>query len=95
MTSTALVRPPITDAEALHSLRRHTRVQRTAGRGTGPLPSELPEPGTKKSSHIFRLAPRDIAFARARAELEGSSLTAVVEAAITAYAHGPVQVVTD
>ena len=83
-------RGPITAQEALGVARRVARKEIASGRRNTKMtvPDALPEVGENKTSHIFRLPPLDVAFARARAEMEGVSLTAVVEAAIRAYGQG-------
>lgn len=83
-------RGPITEQEALGVARRFARKEIANGRRNTKItvPDALPNEGENKTSHIFRLPPRDVAFAKARAEMEGLSLTAIVEAAIHAYAHG-------
>lgn len=85
---------PITPAEALAVLRRHTLTRRTSRPADGAisampaLPTALPGPGQQREMVASRLPGDVLAFARARAEMEGVSLTAVIEAALTAYGHG-------
>ncbi len=88
-------RGPITDAEALGVLRRRRRVDlagraRTRTRRT-PVPGELPEESAPRQPTMFRLPPRLMARAHARAELEGVPLTTIVEELLTDYASGSPQ----
>ncbi len=85
-------RGPITDAEALGVLRRRRRVElagapKSRGRRS-PVPAELPGPDAPKRPTMFRLPPRLMARAHARAELEQVPLTTIVEELLAAYADG-------
>jgi len=71
---------PITDAEALAS---HRRVQ--AARGL-PIPDELPAHDARIVQTAHRFPPRLLARVRARAEMEGVTVTDVLRDALEAYA---------
>lgn len=79
---------PITETEALGVARRLADV---TGRA---LPDELPVEGAPVVLTAFRISPRVLAFARARAEAEGLTMTDVVRAALSAYAGGRLGSVT-
>jgi len=81
---------PITADEALGVARRLARKELAVGRRNTKLvvPEELPPVTIAKTSHIFRLPPRSVAYARARAEMEGTTLSAIVEEALDAYGRG-------
>lgn len=86
-------RGPITADEALGVLRRRRRVD-LAGQPKSPgprggVPDDLPPESAPKKASVFRFPPRAMAFAHARAELEGVPLTAVLEEMLAAYADGP------
>lgn len=51
------------------------------------MPDELPDPATRQSA-AYRLPALDLAVARARADLEGVTVTAVIVAALRAYGDG-------
>ncbi|WP_188037084.1 hypothetical protein [Actinotalea sp. JY-7885] len=78
---------PVSDAEALGVARRHARLQAAHGRkGAGAVPDELPAPEARVAMAAWRLAPRVLARARAKAELEGVTMTQVITDALSAYA---------
>lgn len=83
-------RAPISHNEALGVARRFARAELVRARGgqRREVPDALPTHGEQKSSVMFRLDEHDLAVARARAEAEGINLTAVVAAALSAYAAG-------
>lgn len=85
-------RGPITDDEALGVLRRRRRVDlagapKSRGRRS-PVPAELPGTTAARKPTMFRLPPRLVARAHARAEMEQVPLTAVVEELLAGYADG-------
>ena len=85
-------RGPITEAEALGVLRRRRRVElaglpKARGRRS-PVPSELPATSAPRKPTMFRLPPRLLARAHARAELESVPLTTIVEELLLDYADG-------
>lgn len=84
---------PITPAEALAVHQRHALTRRgraAAGVISGPprVPDELPGLGEAREMTALRLPADLLAYARARAEMEGVTLTAVLEAALAAYGEG-------
>jgi hypothetical protein len=83
-------RGPVTEDEALGVARRLARralaIKRPGTRA--PIPEEVPSELANRVSSIHRMPPRVLAFARARAELEGRTLTDVVEGALRAYGKG-------
>jgi len=83
---------PITETEALASHRRLIRLAMPHGRRTPHrhLPTTLPPADALRTSSIFRLPPRTMAFVKARAELEGRTVTSIVEEALRAYSRGDV-----
>lgn len=90
-------RGPITDDEALGVLRRRRRVEaasvsRTGGdraaRGPRAVPDRLPAADAARQPTMFRLPPRLLARAHARAELEAVPLTTIVEELLAGYADG-------
>lgn len=88
-------RGPITADEALGVMRRRRRVE-LAGHPKSPgsrggVPDELPPASAPKKASVFRFPPRVMAFAHARAELEGVPLTAVLEELLRAYAESAPQ----
>lgn len=88
-------RGPITDEEALGVMRRRKRVE-LAGRSRssvrrGRVPDELPPESAPKKPAVFRLPPRALGHAHARAEMEGIPLTTVLEEFLLAYASGDPQ----
>ena len=91
-------RGPITPEEALGVSRRHARKEIANGRKNTKMtvPDALPDEHALRTSSLFRLPPRMMAFVKARAELEGRTVTSIVEEALTAYAYGaPMIVVPD
>lgn len=88
-------RGPITDDEALGVLRRRRRVElagppKARGRRS-PVPAELSSPDAPRKPTMFRLPPRLLARAHARAELEAVPLTTIVEELLAGYAAGAPQ----
>lgn len=85
-------RGPITEEEALGVLRRRRRVElagvpKSQGR-RAEVPDGLPASGGPKKAAVFRLPERVMAFAHARAEMEGIPLTTVLEEKLREYAEG-------
>lgn len=85
-------RGPITADEALGVMRRRRRVElagvpKSRGKRAG-VPSELPPAVGPKKASVFRLPERTMAFAHARAEMEGIPLTTAIEEMLRAYAEG-------
>lgn len=85
-------RGPITPEEALGVMRRRRRVElagvpKSRGKRAG-VPDELPPIGGPKKASVFRLPERTMAFAHARAEMEGVPLTTVIEEMLRDYADG-------
>lgn len=78
-------RGPVTAEEALGVERGK---QRAGGKTEQELLQELPSDEEKKETASFRLPARVMLFAKARAQVERTSLTAVVQAALTGYARG-------
>lgn len=83
-------RGPITEAEALGVARRLARREIANGRKNTKVtvPDELPAEDALRTSSLFRLPPRMMAFVKARAEMEGRTVTSVVEEALAAYGYG-------
>lgn len=81
---------PITPDEALGVARRWAKIQRGQGRKLTHLdvPEALPPADATPVPAAYRLPPRLIMFVRARAEMEGRTVTDVVTEALTAYANG-------
>jgi len=80
---------PISDDEAVGVARRYVREQNEVSGKDEPLPTELPlpqEPG-RTPIESFRLPRRRKWRARARADMEGRSLTDVINEALEAYAN--------
>jgi len=85
-------RGPVTGQEALGVLRRRRRQELArSGKGNEELPTELPEENEKKTAQLTRLPPHYLAFAHARAEIEGTNLTAVFEEFLIQYSLGKPQ----
>ncbi len=85
-------RGPITADEALGVMRRRRRVElagvpKSRGRRAG-VPDDLPAEGGPKKASVFRLPERTMAYAHARAEMEGVPLTTVIEEMLREYAAG-------
>lgn len=85
-------RGSITDAEALGVLRRRRRVElagapKSRGRRS-PVPADLPGADAPKNPTMFRLPPRVVARAHARAEMEQVPLTTIIEELLADYADG-------
>lgn len=85
-----LGRGPITEDEALGVARRHARREITMGRLNSKtvVPDVLPAEDANRVSSIYRLPPRVVAVAKARAEMEGDTMTAVIERLLREYAAG-------
>lgn len=82
---------PVTDDEALGVARRIAHLQRAQGRsltGMGEV-DELPAHNAKRLTAAWRLPPRTLFRARARAEMEGATMSEVVSEALKAYADAP------
>lgn len=79
---------PITPEEALGVSRRWAKVARGQGRRLTNLdvPDELPLPDAKLVPAAYRLPPRLLMFARAKAEMEGRTVTHVITEALQGYA---------
>lgn len=88
-------RGPITDEEALGVLRRRRRVELASASKDGSrrnsVPLELPPAGAPRKPTMFRLPPRLLARAHARAELEVVPLTTIIEELLADYAQGAPQ----
>lgn len=85
-------RGPISADEALGVMRRRRRVElagvpKSRGKRAG-VPEELPAAVGPKKASVFRLPERTMAFAHARAEMEGVPLTTVIEEMLRDYAAG-------
>ena len=82
---------PITDAEALGVARRIARLQAAQGRKLTALaePAELPRWDARPVQAAYRLHPRLLMRVRAKAEMEGRTVTDVVEEALEGYAASP------
>ncbi|MGW0704887.1 hypothetical protein ACWD4G_02740 [Streptomyces sp. NPDC002643] len=86
-------RGPITEAEALGVLRRRRRNElsqapKRQGAKRPEIPSELPPGDARKVPVINRFPARYLAMAHARAEVEGTNLTAILEEMLVKYATG-------
>lgn len=82
-------RGPITADEALGVARRLARKEIERGRPNSKttIPGELPDYDAVRSSFLFRLPPRMMAFVRARADIEDRTVTSVVEELLTMWAY--------
>lgn len=80
--------PPITDEEALGVARRLATVRETPGRKLSNMsaPGELPAPNAPAVQAAYRLPPRLLMRARAKAEMEGRTVTSVIIDALEGYA---------
>ncbi|HLV53964.1 MAG TPA: hypothetical protein VKY71_00155 [Actinotalea caeni] len=78
---------PITPDEALGVSRRIARVQIAQGRTKVKVLDELPPADAPLVPWACRLPPRLLAFVRAKADMEGVTVTDVVTQALTAYAN--------
>lgn len=78
---------PITDDEALGVARRWVREANERLGHSEPLPSQLPLPSTPGVTPLasFRISRREVMLSRAKAEMEGRSLTEVVREILAAY----------
>ncbi|WP_156253716.1 hypothetical protein [Pseudactinotalea terrae] len=77
---------PITPEEALGVARRIARAQVAQGRKNAQIPDHLPGTDELLVPWACRLPPRLLAFVRAKADMEGVTVTDVVSQALTAYA---------
>lgn len=79
---------PVTPEEALGVARRWARVAATQGRQRTnlALPEEVPPLDATLIPAAYRLPPRLLMLVRAKAEMESTTVTAVVTEALTAYA---------
>ena len=82
---------PVTDQEALGVARRLARKQAAQGRKLSNLaePDTLPPADANLVQSAHRMPPRLLMRARAKAEMEGVTLTSVMTAALEAYASSP------
>ncbi|GAB2972929.1 hypothetical protein [Actinotalea caeni] len=81
---------PITPEEALGVARRVARVARARGRLVRlDAVDELPPEDATLVPAAYRLPPRLLHAVRAKAEMEGRSVTAVLTEALQAYADSP------
>jgi hypothetical protein len=78
-------RGAVTEQEALGVARRQQRLH---AKRRAELITELPAGDETKHISVYRLPPRALMFAKARAEIERTTLTAVLEAFLTEYAFG-------
>ncbi|GGN67287.1 hypothetical protein GCM10011579_039680 [Streptomyces albiflavescens] len=86
-------RGPITEQEALGVLRRRRRNElnqapKREGAKRPEVPSELPAEDSRKVPVVNRFPARYLAMAHARAEVEGTNLTAILEEMLVKYATG-------
>lgn len=86
-------RGPITEEEALGVLRRRRRNElsqapKREGAKRPEVPTELPAVGDRKVPVVNRFPARYLAIAHARAEVEGTNLTAILEEMLVKYATG-------
>lgn len=83
-------RGPITAREALGVQRRMARIEilRARPNSKAVVPDELPDEDAKRVSSIYRLPPRVMSFARARAEMEGHTMTGLIESFLREYGAG-------
>ncbi len=86
-------RGPITEEEALGVLRRRRRNElsqapKREGAKRPEIPSELPPENARKVPVVNRFPARYLAMAHARAEVEGTNLTAILEEMLVKYATG-------
>lgn len=79
---------PVTDEEALGVARRMARLQKAQGRKLSSLGAvdEMPAHDAPKVQSAHRFSPALLFRVRAKAEMEGVTLTEVVETALEAYA---------
>lgn len=82
---------PITPDEALGVARRMARVHAAYAEARNnpapPVPDALPPADAGPVPAAYRLPPRLLSFVRAKAEMEGTTVTAVIIEALTAYAN--------
>lgn len=86
-------RGPVTEAEALGVLRRRRRNElsqapKRVGAKRPEVPDELPPEYARKVPVVNRFPARYLAMAHARAEIEGTNLTAILEEMLVKYATG-------
>ncbi len=82
---------PITDTEALGVARRLARQHKAAGRKLTSLdlPDELPPLDAPAVQSAHRIPPRLLLRVRAKAEMEGRTVTSVILEALEGYAASP------
>ena len=81
---------PITAEEALGVSRRHARVLAQRGRRhINAVVDELPDSDSPLVAIGLRLPPRLMAFTRAKAEMEGRTVTQIIEWALEKYIASP------
>lgn len=82
---------PISDAEALGVARRLARLQADRGRRLTALAEvdELPPPDAVLVQSAHRLPPRLLMRVRAKAEMEGVTVSSIIEASLKEYADSP------
>jgi hypothetical protein len=80
---------PIKDEEALGVARRLARVQEAQGRNLSAMsaPDALPPIDARMVQSAHRFPPRLLYRVRAKAEMEGVTVTAVLREAMEAYAN--------
>ncbi|GHE07334.1 hypothetical protein [Streptomyces alanosinicus] len=86
-------RGPITEEEALGVLRRRRRNElsqapKRQNAKRPEIPAELPPEGARKVPVVNRFPARYLAMAHARAEVEETNLTAILEEMLVKYATG-------
>lgn len=86
-------RGPVTERETLGVLRRRRRNElaqapKREGAKRAEVPTELPDADARKVPVVNRFPPRYLAMAHARAEMEGTNLTAILEEMLVEYATG-------
>lgn len=79
---------PVSPDEALGVSRRMARTAKSRGRKLTHLdvPAELPPPDATLVPAAYRLPPRLLMLVRAKAEMEGTTVTQVITEALEAYA---------
>ena len=82
---------PITPEEALGVARRHARVQASQGRKLKSMGQvdKLPAYDANLVQSAHRFPPRLLFFVKAKAEMEGVTVTEVLTQALEAYASSP------
>jgi hypothetical protein len=84
-------RPPVTAAEALGVARRLADRAAREGRVRSAMarPVQLPDRAALRVMSAHRLPPLVVMMSRGRAELEGRTLTDVIERLLEGYASSP------